>query len=328
MSSTSAVQSQNAPCRVLLVGAPPSAAALREMLAGVEDIELVLTDAERALEQAASLRPALIVRALAHAGDHAFLHACRDDKRLRDLPLLVLAPEAGEDARDAAFAAGASDYLAGLPTPTEMLARLRYHAGASRARTERDEALRRLRQTEEALARIQAELDRLAGYDSLTGIPNRRRFEEVAGGEWQRARRSSQPLSLLLCDVDQFGYFNERLGREAGDLCLRRLAGVLTGQLKRASDVAARFDGKQFAILLPDTGLDGAVQVAEACRAAIERLALSHPEPQRRIVTISVGVATTVPQEDALFESMVTRAVEAIGAAKARGRNRVVAFRA
>ncbi|QNA88488.1 diguanylate cyclase [Massilia sp. Dwa41.01b] len=244
----------------------------------------------------------------------------------------MLAPQASDDAaaqgREAAFAAGASDYLAGLPSRTEMLARLRYHALASRAALERDDALRRLRQTEEALARIQAELDRLAGYDNLTGIPNRRRFEEVAQGEWQRARRSSQPLSLLLCDVDNFDYFNERLGRDAGDICLRRLAGVLTGQLKRAADVAARFDGKQFAILLPDTGLDGAVQVAEACRAAIERLALSHPEPQRRIVTISVGVATTVPQDDAQFEGVVTRAGEAIEAAKARGRNRVVAFRA
>lgn len=328
MPTALAIQSQNSPCRVLLVGAPPCASALREMLAGVDDIELVLTDAARAMEQAALVRPAVIVRALGANDDNAFLRACRDDQVLRDMPLVVLAAEAGESQREAAFAAGASDFLAPLPSRTEVLARLRYHAQAGRACQERDEALRRLRQSEDALSRLHGELDRLAGHDSLTGVPNRRRFEEAAQNEWQRARRSGQPLSLLLCDLDNFSHFNERLGREAGDQCLRRLAGVLTGQLKRTSDLAARFDGKQFAILLPDTGLDGAVQVAEACRAALERLALPHPTPERRIVTMSVGLATTVPAEDAQFDALATRALEAVAAAKARGRNRVVAFRA
>lgn len=329
MSNVPALASLNSPSRVLLVGAPPFAGALREMLAGADDIELVLTNAAHALEQAASLRPSVLVRALGGSEDSSeFIRACRAHAALAGLPLVVLAPHGGNAGRDAAFAAGASDYLGELPTQTELLARLRYHAAASRALLERDDALRRLLETQAQLARAQAELDRIDGIDSLTGIPNRRRFDQVAHGEWQRARRNGQPLSLLVCDVDSFGYFNHRLGREAGDLCLRRMAGVLTGQLKRPSDLAARYDGKQFAILLPDTGLDGAVQVAEACRSALERLALSHPAPERRIVTMSVGVASTVPSEEAAFDEVLTRAAEAVHAAKSRGRNRVAAFRA
>jgi two-component system chemotaxis family response regulator WspR len=317
------------PCRVLLVGAPPFAGALRDMLAGAGDLELVLTDTTQALGQAHALRPTVLVRALGGQEDSGdFLRACRAHPALGALPLLVLAPNSGNAGRDAAFAAGASDYLAELPTQTELLARLRYHAQASQALLERDDALRRLHETQAVLARAQAELDRIDGVDGLTGIPNRRRFDQVAQGEWQRARRNGQPLSLLVCDVDSFGYFNHRMGREAGDLCLRKMAGVLTGQLKRPSDLAARYDGKQFAILLPDTGLDGAVQVAEACRSALERLALSHPLPERRIVTMSVGVASTVPAEDAVFDAVLARAGEAVQAAKSRGRNRVAAFRA
>jgi two-component system chemotaxis family response regulator WspR len=296
-------------------------------------MELVLTDATQALGQAQALRPTVLVRALGGQEDSGeFLRACRAHPALGALPLIVLAPNGGNASgnagRDAAFAAGASDYLAELPTQTELLARLRYHAQASRALLERDDALHRLHETQALLARAQAELERIDGVDVLTGIPNRRRFDQVAQGEWQRARRNGQPLSLLVCDVDSFGYFNHRMGREAGDLCLRKMAGVLTGQLKRPSDLAARYDGKQFAILLPDTGLDGAVQVAEACRTALERLALSHPLPERRIVTMSVGVASTVPAEDAMLDAVLTRAGEAVQAAKSRGRNRVAAFRA
>lgn len=329
MPSATAFASLNSPCRVLLVGAPPFAGALREMLAGVGDIELVLTDATQALDQAALLRPTLLVRALGGQEDCTdFIRACRTNAALCTLPLLVLAPHGGQGGRDAAFAAGASDYLTELPTRTELLARLRYHAHARQAVLERDDALSRLMQTQALLTRAQAELDRIDGVDSLTGIPNRRRFDQVAQGEWQRARRNGQPLSLLVCDVDSFGYFNHRLGREAGDLCLRKMAGVLTGQLKRPSDLAARYDGKQFAVLLPDTGLDGAVQVAEACRTALERLGLSHPAPERRIVTMSVGVASTVPADDGVLDAVLTRAGEAVLAAKSRGRNRVAAFRA
>lgn len=328
MSPALAYQSPDTPCRVLLVGAPPFAAALREMLAGAGDIELLLSDVAGAPEQAATARPSVIVRAVGGAEDCSdFIRSCRAAGQLRDLPLLVLAPGYDGRGRDAAFAAGASDVLSMLPGSAEMLARLRYHAAVARLVREHEDVLQRLREGEEALLQARVQLDRHAGIDALTGVPSRRRFDEAAQAEWARARRSGQPLSLLVCDIDQFSYFNDRLGREAGDLCLRKLAGVLTGQLKRPSDMVARYEGKRFAILLPDTGLDGAVQVAEGCRAALERLALAHPLPERRIVTVSIGAATVVPADAGSFNAVVARAGEAVGAAKARGRNRVAAFR-
>lgn len=317
------------PCRVLLVGtASPVAAALRETLLGVEDVELHEAEASQALERAAALAPALVLHALAGYDDGGrFVHTCRSGDVLRDVPLLVIAPQADGAGREAAFAAGATDYLSHLPARTELLARVRYHAAAHQARQERDIAVCRLRTTEATLARVQVEIEQLAGLDALTGVASRSRFDHVAQNEWQRARRNGQPLSVLICDVDHFDQFNERLGQDAGDLCLKKLAGLLTGQLKRPSDLAARYSGKVFAIMLPDTSLDGAVRVAEACRASLERLALSHPSPERRVVTMSIGVASGVPSEDAGLETLLERADEALEAAKARGRNRVMALR-
>ena len=317
------------PCRVLLVGTAPSVlAALRETLAGVGGIELHQLEEAQAAERAAALEPAVVVRALGAGEDGcAFIRSCRADQALKELPLLVLAPQADDAARDAAFAAGASDYLDYQPARTELLARLRYHAAANLARQQCEVALRLLRENQEALARAHAELDLLAGLDGLTGIPGRRRFEHVAQTEWQRARRSGQPLSVLICDLDHFEEYNQHFGRLAGDLCLKKLAGVLTGQLKRPSDLAARYGAERFAIVLPDTGLDGAVRVAEACRHSLEHLGLSHPSPERRVVTMSIGVAASVPAGDDTLETLLARADEALQAARARGRNRVMALR-
>lgn len=317
------------PCRVLLVGsASPVAAALIETLSGVDGVELHQADQSEARERAALLAPSVVLQALSGYEDGGgFVHACRKSDMLKDVPLLVIAPQAEAAGREAAFAAGATDYLAHLPARSELLARVRYHADAHLARQQRDAAVCRLRTTEATLARVQVEIEQLAGLDALTGVASRSRFDHVAQNEWQRARRNGQPLSVLVCDVDHFDQFNERLGQDAGDLCLKKLAGLLVGQLKRPSDLAARYSGKAFAIMLPDTSLDGAVRVAEACRASLERLALSHPSPERRVVTMSIGVASSVPAEDAGLETLLERADEALEAAKARGRNRVMALR-
>lgn len=317
-------------CRVLLVGTTSSVvAALRETLAGVDEVELHQAEAEHAQERAAALAPSVVLHALAGYDDGGnFVGTCRQGGALMAVPLLVIAPQADGAGRESAFAAGASDYLSHLPARSELLARLRYHSAAHLARQERDAALRRLHEAEQSLARAQAEIDELAGLDVLTGVATRNRFEHLAQTEWQRGRRNGQPLSVLICDIDHFNEFNQRLGHSAGDLCLKKIAGLLTGQLKRPSDLAARFGGEEFAIMLPDTSLDGAVRVAEACRTSLERLALSHPSPERRVITMSIGVASSVPDEDDGLGNLLGRADEALQAAKARGRNRVMALRA
>lgn len=300
--------------------------AIRRMLAGQPDIQFhYLTDASKALEAAIELKPTVILQDLVVPGTDGFhvIRSYRQDERLRDVPVIVLS--AGEDAKLKAhgFAVGANDYLVKLPDQLELLARLRYHSAAYISRQERDDAFLRLRESQEQLEHANAELQKLAALDGLTGIANRRRFDETIHTEWQRAQRNKKPLSLLMCDVDHFKKYNDGLGHQAGDLCLKKVAGALTGCLKRPADLAARYGGEEFALVLPDTSIDGALQLAENCRTHVERLELEHPAGG--VVTLSLGVASVVPDNHSTLEQLIARADKALYASKQAGRNRASA---
>jgi diguanylate cyclase (GGDEF)-like protein len=164
-----------------------------------------------------------------------------------------------------------------------------------------------------------------AACDELTGLANRRSFSERIETEFGRACRKGAPLSLLLCDIDHFKSYNDTFGHGAGDECLKRVAGRIRGSLKRPSDFCARYGGEEFIIILPETGLFGARQVAERIRKNIEDLAIKHEDAlHARIVTVSVGIAST---ERASFRShgeLIKYADIALYEAKKNGRNRVV----
>jgi two-component system chemotaxis family response regulator WspR len=315
--------------RVLLVDDQPIIGeAIRRMLAGQPDIEFhFVTDACKAHETALAIQPTVILQDLVVPGTDGFqvIRDYRADEQLRDVPVVVLS--AREDAKLKAhgFAVGANDYLVKLPEQVELLARLRHHSAGYVSRLERDDAFRRLRESQAELERANAELQKLAALDGLTGIANRRRFDEAIRTEWQRALRNKRPLSLLMCDVDRFKLYNDGLGHQAGDLCLQKTAGVLTGCLKRPGDLAARYGGEEFALLLPDTNIDGAAQLAESCRARLEDLALDHPGEGCTVVTLSIGVASIVPTAHNNLEQLIASADKALYAAKERGRNRVIA---
>lgn len=167
------------------------------------------------------------------------------------------------------------------------------------------------RDLEEANARLQ----RLSMVDALTGVDNRRRFDEVLDREWRRSARSGAALSLLMIDVDRFKDFNDARGHQAGDECLRAVAGVLRECLARAADVVARYGGEEFTVLLPDSESDGAARAAERLR---QRVA------ERTPVTISIGVATMTATRQSEPSALVSEADEALYEAKRAGRNRVV----
>ncbi|PKO86934.1 MAG: diguanylate cyclase [Betaproteobacteria bacterium HGW-Betaproteobacteria-12] len=170
----------------------------------------------------------------------------------------------------------------------------------------------------------QLALQQLATVDALTGVANRRSFDDKLHSEWNRARRQNGPLSLIMADVDYFKPYNDLYGHQGGDECLKAVSASLQRQAFRAGDLTARYGGEEFAVILPNTGLDGAREVAERIRAGIEHDALPHAGSLvAACVTISVGVASLVPDHDCQPGSLVALADQALYAAKHSGRNRV-----
>lgn len=172
--------------------------------------------------------------------------------------------------------------------------------------------------------RAEMALQTLAARDGLTGLANRRAFDQALQAEWRRGQRSGKPLSLLFVDVDHFKLFNDHHGHQRGDECLREVAAIVGAQALRPVDLAARYGGEEFAIILPETDRDGACEVAERIRKAVTALGIAHGAPRAgRHVTLSVGIATQVPALDVAPESLLGQADQALYAAKRLGRNRV-----
>ncbi len=177
--------------------------------------------------------------------------------------------------------------------------------------------------TEQKLAQVA--LQSLAVKDSLTGIANRRSFDETLEVEWLRARRERVPLSLLIADVDYFKRYNDTYGHQQGDACLKIVAATIDDQVHRPADLTARYGGEEFAIILPNTDRGGASRVAERVREAVCALAIPHADSDvGQSVTLSIGVASTIPAIDLGSETLIAAADGALYAAKRGGRNRVV----
>lgn len=174
-----------------------------------------------------------------------------------------------------------------------------------------------------ALKDANDKLEALSTTDSLTGLANRRRFDEVLANEWLRAMRSGQAITLLMLDVDWFKKYNDHYGHQAGDKCLREIAKVMQLNAKRAGDLAARYGGEEFAFIAAEMGFDHALPLAETIRSAVEKLALPHIKAAPGCVTISIGVATLVPEESHTPQTLIQLADEALYRAKNKGRNRV-----
>jgi diguanylate cyclase (GGDEF)-like protein len=166
----------------------------------------------------------------------------------------------------------------------------------------------------------------MAHADALTGLANRRAFDETLEAEWQRAIRGRQPLAILLIDVDLFKSYNDIHGHIGGDECLRSIANVIANTLQRSSDTASRFGGEEFAIILPNTHIEGALAVAESIRDAVAAMNLPHPGNPHSRQTISIGVAVTTPNLGDSLLSLLKLSDHALYRAKDLGRNRVEAL--
>jgi diguanylate cyclase (GGDEF)-like protein/PAS domain S-box-containing protein len=174
--------------------------------------------------------------------------------------------------------------------------------------------------TDEKLAQIA--LEQLATRDGLTGLANRRCFDETLHAEWARALRQRQPLSLLMVDVDNFKAYNDANGHLGGDECLKRIATAVASEM-RANDLVARYGGEEFAVILPNQSLKGAASVAERIRTRVEQLQVPNRLAPARHVTVSIGAATAIASPDNSASELVAIADAALYRAKHMGRNRI-----
>jgi len=166
-----------------------------------------------------------------------------------------------------------------------------------------------------------------AEFDALTGIPNRRSFTESILKEYKRSQRDQQPLSILMCDVDNFKAYNDTYGHSSGDLCLKKVARMIKTSLERPGDFCARYGGEEFVVLLPNTAFDGAMHIAEIIRSNIEKMEIPHKNSlHAQIVTLSLGVATLETTATISHEELIKHADVALYKAKEQGRNQVQSF--
>ncbi|WP_457354966.1 diguanylate cyclase [Roseateles sp. P5_D6] len=258
---------------ILLVDDDPSAIRLlSHMLADVGNLRFA-TSGEDALRLARESAPDLVLLDAEMPGMSGFeiLEALKADPGLEDVPVIFVTSHSEPEFELSGFELGAADFIAKPVSAPLVVARVK---------------------TQLRVKRIADELRRIATIDVLTGVTNRRGFDDALAHEWRRARRAGDPLAVLMIDVDHFKSFNDHYGHPAGDVCLRAVAQTLASTSLRPADLVARYGGEEFVVLLPQTPRLGAEHVAHSILAAVEALSIRHDASSAAChVTVSVGVA-------------------------------------
>jgi len=225
------------------------------------------------------------------------------DARTRHIPVIFVTAMTDVSDETRGLDIGAVDYIAKPFSMPIIKARVRTHLELKRHRDV---------------------LERLSSYDGLTGIPNRRRFDEYLELEWKRAVREATPLSIIMIDIDHFKRFNDTYGHCAGDDCLRQVAAALAGSVHRPSDLVARYGGEEFVAVLPKTDSEGATFIAETMRHSVSALLIPNAGSDTcDHLTISLGTATCLPNENLHSSSLIDAGDRSLYEAKRCGRNQV-----
>lgn len=234
------------------------------------------------------------------------------------IPIILLVSDLNHAALQAGLPQGAMDVLRKPVHPVELRARIQC-ALARQAEMARNQSLHR--QLDTAAMRLQHS----RRHDDLTDLANRLFFDEFLDQEWRRCRRDQHPITLCLADLDFFKAYNSRQGREQGDACLQRVATILAATIKRPADLAARYSGDQFAIILTETPAEGGCAVAERLRRALAARQIPHPHSAvSPWLTLSCGIASLTPKAGTTVHDLTSQAERALFEAKHRGRNRMV----
>ncbi|MDJ0450998.1 diguanylate cyclase [Methylocystis sp. JR02] len=266
---------------------------------------LLAKNGVQALERAARHQPDLILLdvMMPDMDGYEVLRRLRADPQLAHISVIFISGLDRPEDEAAGLKMGAADYIVKPFNQTVVMARVALHLQVVRQRRM---------------------LERLANIDGLTELANRRRFDEVYGLEWQRARRGKRPLSLALLDIDAFKQYNDRYGHPAGDRALRSVARAAAGAMRRPADLAARYGGEELVLLLPETGALEAGQVVSQLLEAVAALGIAHEASSvAPVLTVSVGGATLEPGSQETQAALFEAADSALYRAKQAGRNRI-----
>ncbi len=274
-----------------------------------DDYEILFaTSGEDGIQKALTDRIDLILLDIQMPGMNGY-EVCRELKSIdetHDIPVIFVT--AMDEVKDEAegLDAGAIDYIVKPYSHRIVEARVRNHMELIRHR----DLLRDLSLT-----------------DGLTGLPNRRQFDQILVREWRRGERQATPLSLMVIDLDNFKLYNDHFGHQEGDNCLRKVAATLNATRSRLTDFVGRYGGEEFVAILPDTLHQGAIKMAGRILQAIRESKIPHPyNDGKEFVTVSIGLYSAVPSEQASAENIVREADRALYMAKEAGRNQVVAL--
>lgn len=316
-------------------------------------------DGELALRSIKAKQPTLILLDLRMPGLDGF-DVCRylkaDEAKL-DIPIIIISSSTDFFSKAKGFELGAVDYVTKPLNAQEVLLRIVTHLKLFniqqqlkmqnlhllKAKEQSECANRKLMQTEQVLADYinnleQIVLERtvalekanltlmyLCEHDELTGISNRRKFDAISQAEWQHTQNLHLSLSLIMIDIDWFKAYNDHYGHQAGDHCLHQVAQAIEATIQRSTDLVARYGGEEFVVILPGTDAINARQLAEEVRRSVQALNIPHVgNPSYSVVTISLGVATCIPDLQHDFSALLNEADANLYQAKQQGRNQVV----
>ncbi len=300
--------------------------AVRRALADVPRLEFhYCMDPAEAIKVVRALRPTVVLQDLVMPGVNGLdlVSQYRADPAIGGVPIIVLSTKEEPATKSEAFRRGANDYLVKLPDKVELIARIRYHTRAYLSQLQRDEAYRALHQSQQQLMEANLALQRLIKVDGLTGLSNRRYFDEYLDAEWKHAARTQMPIALLMIDVDCFKAYNDTYGHVGGDDTLRRVANAVADSCKRPADAAARYGGEEFAIILPNTDGAGVFALGQIVCRTIEDLRVPHAgSTVGGHVTVSIGATSAIPGRACqVMATLIETADKALYEAKRRGKN-------
>ena len=245
------------------------------------------------------------------------LKRIKEDVALRDIPVIMVTAQDEVGSLKTALENGALDYLAKPVNKIELLARVR---SGLKLKEEMD----RRKENEQKLLAMNETLQRLSFLDGLTGIANRRYFDQLLDQEFRRACREKKCLSMIMIDIDYFKDYNDTYGHQKGDECLKQMANIFRTVLLRPADFVARYGGEEFAVVLPNTGIKGAMAIACAIKKKLFAENICHINSKAAsYVTVSMGVGSLLPGKTAELSSFIGDVDKALYRAKWDGRNRI-----